>query len=315
MMMFSKNSLRSLRNWLKSWTPALCWMYMIFSGSGDSNSMARSSRIIEPLLRWLFANITPDQIYNVNIVVRKGAHMAEYALLATLLLYALAKERGDARKWISSAWVLATAYAATDELHQRFIPGRNGCVTDVFIDSAGAALGLLGCFLVLRAWNAEEEPFAAEIPDGPPAPPFPARPPAAVSPASPPPPPPPSPEYSARPPRPTFADQILCTLQGDDFENRAPVRLTVQDRLQREHGGRLILGRGSAAQLCIKNTSISGRHLALIFRNGQFEIEDLNSSNGTRINGRKIAPLQPVAIADGDRIEAGEVLLHFRRLA
>ena len=51
----------------------------------------------------------------------------------------------------ASAWAIATLYAATDELHQIFVPGRTGKVTDILLDSAGALLGVLLLTLVLRA--------------------------------------------------------------------------------------------------------------------------------------------------------------------
>ena len=286
--------LAKLKRWGPSffwWGLALCWMVIIFSASSDSNSMMHSSRIIDPFCRWLWPHITLEQLETAHTIGRKGAHMSEYALLALLLLRALSYDRGDARRWISSAWVLATAYAASDEFHQHFIPGRNGCITDVMIDSLGAALGLLACYWILsiRPKNAPESP---EIPQ--------------VNASTP----------TLPPHRPSFADQLLCTLQGEDIETRSQVRFAVQDRLQREHGGRLILGRNSAtAHLCVKNTSVSGQHLSLIFRNGRFEVEDMDSSNGTRVNGRRLVPFRPVPLTDGDRIEAGEVLLHFRQLA
>jgi len=273
---------------LKRWGPPAGWMFLIFRGSADSNSVAHTSRIIDPFCTWLWPNITFLQLEAIHFIVRKAAHMTEFALLALLLLRALSYDRGDARKWISSAWVLATAYAASDEFHQSFIPGRNGCIVDVLIDSAGAALGLLLCYLVLQYRATKQVRKPAK--------------PAASAPAL--------------APRPKYAEQLLCTLQGEDIETRSQVRFEVQDRLQRDHGGRLILGRSSsAAQLCVKNTSISGQHLSLNFRNGKIELEDLDSSNGTRVNGRRLVPFKPVPIADGDRIEAGEVLLHFRRMA
>ncbi|HEY8449741.1 MAG TPA: VanZ family protein [Bacillota bacterium] len=43
-----------------------------------------------------------------------------------------------------TAWLLATLYAATDEWHQRFVPGRTGSLTDVGIDAVGALLALAG---------------------------------------------------------------------------------------------------------------------------------------------------------------------------
>ena len=275
---------------LKRWGPPVLWMFLIFKGSADSGSVAHTSLIIEPICKWLWPNITFAQLEMAHLIARKGAHMLEFALLALLLLRALSQDRGDARKWISSAWVLATAYAASDEFHQIFVPGRNGCVTDVLIDSAGAALGLFACYLLLCLQAGRQGRKPAQPPASPPA--------------------------AAAAPRPSYAEQLLCTLHGEDIETRSQLRFEVQDRLQREHGGRLILGRSStAAQLCVKNTSVSGKHFSLNFQNGKFEVEDLNSSNGTRLNGRRLAPFKPVAIADGDRIEAGEVLLHFRHLA
>ena len=48
------------------------------------------------------------------------------------------------------AWALTTAYAATDELHQLFVPGRTGRIIDVGIDAAGALLGIALLLLALR---------------------------------------------------------------------------------------------------------------------------------------------------------------------
>jgi VanZ family protein len=277
-------------------------MCLIFSASADSQSVAHTSQIIGPLCHWLFPNVTFSQVETVQFIVRKSAHMTEFALLAVLLLYALAAGKGDARKWISSAWVLAVAYAAADEFHQLFVPGRNGSVVDVGIDAAGAALGLLVAAQFLR-FRAQRQDVASPATQSEPQ-----SEPTTLLPSS----DPESPPLQ----RPSYADQLLYTLEGQDFENRTQVRLSVQDRLQREHGGRLVLGRSrEEAQLCLKNTSVSARHLALTFHSGQFEIEDLGSSNGTRLNGRKLTPMRPALLADGDRIEAGEVLLHFRRLA
>lgn len=52
------------------------------------------------------------------------------------------------RSYIVLAWALATFYAATDEVHQIFVPGRAGMVTDVLLDSAGALTGVLICWLL-----------------------------------------------------------------------------------------------------------------------------------------------------------------------
>ena len=80
--------------------------------------------------------------------VRKGAHVTEFAILALLLWRARnrpARPNFQPWKWSETrlVWLLVVLYAATDELHQTFVPDREGMVRDVLIDSAGAALGLI----------------------------------------------------------------------------------------------------------------------------------------------------------------------------
>ena len=69
-----------------------------------------------------------------DLVVRKLAHMAEYGLLFLLWLRALGANRALV------AALLTLVYAATDELHQSFVEGRNGTPVDVVIDAAGIAI-------------------------------------------------------------------------------------------------------------------------------------------------------------------------------
>jgi VanZ family protein len=70
-----------------------------------------------------------------DTVLRKGAHITEYAVLGTLLYRALARE--------AVALAAGIAYAATDELHQHFVQGRHASPVDVAIDAVGVALGML----------------------------------------------------------------------------------------------------------------------------------------------------------------------------
>lgn len=70
-----------------------------------------------------------------DLLVKKSGHMLGYALLALAYRHAL---RGRGRL----AWLLAVLYACTDELHQRFVPGRGASVLDVGIDAVGAGLAL-----------------------------------------------------------------------------------------------------------------------------------------------------------------------------
>ena len=74
----------------------------------------------------------------VDLVGRKIVHFAEYALLCFLWWRALATVTTPERAALW-AFLLASGYAATDELHQTFVEGRHGTVLDWAIDSAGAA--------------------------------------------------------------------------------------------------------------------------------------------------------------------------------
>jgi VanZ family protein len=72
-----------------------------------------------------------------DLVLRKLAHAGEFAVLAILLVRATRSPR--------LAFLLAVAYAISDETHQMFVSGRKGSALDVVIDAAGAGLGVAAC--------------------------------------------------------------------------------------------------------------------------------------------------------------------------
>ena len=75
--------------------------------------------------------------------VRKTAHAAEYALLALLAAGVLIRKETTLGAGIVFPLAVTAAYAATDEIHQLFVAGRSGQISDVLLDSAGALAGLL----------------------------------------------------------------------------------------------------------------------------------------------------------------------------
>ena len=78
-------------------------------------------------------------------IVRKCAHFSEFALLGFNLACWLRLRRYDKplAAAVPPAWLIATLYAGTDELHQMFVSERGPAVLDVCIDSAGALSGIL----------------------------------------------------------------------------------------------------------------------------------------------------------------------------
>ncbi len=93
-----------------------------------------------------------------DLALRKIAHFSEYAILGALLLRALGREEISlGAGLILSPRLLSiaagVAYAATDELHQHFVPGRHAAVRDVVIDAAGVLAGVL--LLQSSPWSAK----------------------------------------------------------------------------------------------------------------------------------------------------------------
>jgi VanZ family protein len=105
---------------LAQWLPVVVWAAVIFSLSSVPD-------LGTGLGTW-------------DLVLRKLAHTAEYAILGVLLLRAVGRE--------PAAAAIGIAYAVTDELHQAFVPGRHAAAYDVAIDAVGV---LLGIYVVGRA--------------------------------------------------------------------------------------------------------------------------------------------------------------------
>ena len=123
-------------------------MALIFTGSTDSFSSGHTSHYLGPLLRWLFPGLAQPTIEVVAFLVRKAAHLCEYAVLAVLWWRALQRPaRAASRGWSWRAAGLAVLFsalwAATDEIHQFFTASRGASAWDVLLDTAGAGLGLL----------------------------------------------------------------------------------------------------------------------------------------------------------------------------
>ena len=100
---------------LTVWLPVVAWAGIIFALSSIPS-------LSSGLGTW-------------DLVLRKLAHVTEYAVLGTLLYRAVGREE--------PALAAGIAYAASDELHQYFVEGRHGSVVDVAIDAVGVAIGML----------------------------------------------------------------------------------------------------------------------------------------------------------------------------
>ena len=126
------------------WGPLILWMVVISGLSTDAFSAAETGRFLLPLLRWLFPDAAPATLSLLHAILRKGAHVTEFATLALLWYRALDWQRsGWQTKAALTAFVLAAGFGAVDEAHQLLVPSRTASVVDVGWDSLGAILGLL----------------------------------------------------------------------------------------------------------------------------------------------------------------------------
>lgn len=138
------------------WIPVAAWMLLIFLASGDLMSAEHTSRFLVPFLRWIAPEISPATVASIQFLIRKCAHLTEYAILAVLLWRAVDRGQHRFRRAAALAFVIASLYAALDEYHQSFVPSRTGALQDVAIDCVGALLGLALCFLAAR-WAARRK--------------------------------------------------------------------------------------------------------------------------------------------------------------
>lgn len=93
----------------------------------------------------------PETLSLIHHVIRKSAHFTEYFILSLLLLRGLRVGTRDfGLRWALIVIFIVAGYAALDEFHQSFVPGRTAAVTDVMLDtSGGAAAQLLVALLVV----------------------------------------------------------------------------------------------------------------------------------------------------------------------
>ncbi len=124
---------------------ALLWAGYIFWMSTGSFTSQSTRSVLARLFEQLFSiHVSYSTVRMIGIVIRKAAHMVEYAILA-FLFYRSAGGRGNlaAQPKLASWCILAAvAYSLTDEFHQMFVPGREASLVDVCIDSIGALLAL-----------------------------------------------------------------------------------------------------------------------------------------------------------------------------
>lgn len=133
---------------------AIYVLIFMFSADSGEDSSAISVKVTKWLLnlyyKWFGAGNTSTEVVGAVFAwegfVRKLAHFAEYMSIG-LISCVIAVLWIDRMKRIAGILLVQLFLsAALDELHQYFVPGRNGSIKDVFLDMAG---GILGAAIIL----------------------------------------------------------------------------------------------------------------------------------------------------------------------
>jgi len=141
------------RNLLKAWIAAILWLIVIAIESSALLSASNTSRILYPLLHYLFGlDWMHFEVW--HFYIRKGGHVVGYGILSILLFRAwraTLPAMSDVKwtmRWANIA-ILGTALVASlDEWHQSFIPSRTGAVRDVVLDTCAG----IGAQLLIFLW-------------------------------------------------------------------------------------------------------------------------------------------------------------------
>lgn len=150
-----------MRRRLWRYGPLVAWACFVLFASSPSFSASNTSRLIRPLLLWLFPDISEGSLAYAHFLVRKAAHFSEYALLALLAARAFLTSHAERlrRLWWLAAFALVACVALTDEYHQSFLPSRTGTIYDSLLDMTGGAVALAcaSLWLSLRRRRADGE--------------------------------------------------------------------------------------------------------------------------------------------------------------
>jgi len=122
------------------------------------------------------------------------------------------------------------------------------------------------------------------------------------------------------PPLPPLRGRVATDTgkQGPSFVGRAGNRpgithVLVVDGPGTRHElstGRNVIGRGTEADIRLPDTGVSRKHVDVVLDGGTATVEDLGSTNGTLVNGRRVSRQ---ALADGDVIRIGHSVLVYRQ--
>ena len=119
-----------------------------------SNGVLRKIIDVFPYTKGLSEEIKIKMVEHGNPIIRKLAHFSIYALVGVWIMAFMSTfDIRLYKKWIISMLV-GVLYAASDEFHQSFVPGRGPSIVDVGIDSLGVLTGILAVLIIISIYRA-----------------------------------------------------------------------------------------------------------------------------------------------------------------
>lgn len=129
-----------------SWIAVLVWAGIIFylssqpAGASNHLSIGLLRLIVKSLGKAISLEI--ETLAIVNHLLRKSAHFFVYLVFGGLVVNGLRAGGITGKKGLATALGICVLYAVFDEIHQLFVPGRGGQLSDVVLDSIGAIAGI-----------------------------------------------------------------------------------------------------------------------------------------------------------------------------
>lgn len=128
------------------------WIYSnsVRDGMSSTEQSSKVTEIVTPVYEEILPkfDITPTK-ENISHYVRKTAHFTEYAMLGFLGIFMILSFKPRSFLYYCISLPACALSAGVDECIQLFTDGRSGQLTDVLLDSCGAAFGILAAALII----------------------------------------------------------------------------------------------------------------------------------------------------------------------
>ena len=133
----------------------VAWAVLVFYLSTERFGSDFSQALVAQALILLHISVSPRTFHILDTLLRKSAHITEYGILAFLVYGSFGEQQPFRWRLRQAMWCIGIVglYSITDELHQRYVPGRHASLVDCGIDIAGAAIAVFMIFEVRRSFS------------------------------------------------------------------------------------------------------------------------------------------------------------------